>query len=93
MSEYPFTYSGGLFPIMDDNDLERLVSEKCGDEVGHLLHRRLYGNFDQTTLKELIESLRDAQYDADTLSNTLDDLREHFEKLKNQLPAGGVIGP
>lgn len=93
MSEYPFTYSDGRFPLMDDNDLERLVSEKCGDEVGQLLHRRLYGNCDQTTFDELLRHLSNAKSDADSLSDSLYDLLEYFGKLKNRLPAGGVIGP
>ena len=91
MSEYPFTYADGTFPLMNDDDLERLVCEKCGDEIGGLLHRRLYGNYDMTTLQEQIDYLRDAQYEADQLSSALDDLLEYFKKLKHQLPAGGVI--
>ncbi len=91
MSEYPFVYADNTFPLLSDNDLERLVREKCGDDVAELLHHRLYGNYDVTTLKEQIEYLDDAHSAAESLVDSLGDLLDYFKKLKDQLPAGGVM--
>lgn len=91
MSEYPFTYADREFPLLSDDDLERLIRDKCGDDVAMLLHHRLYGNYDETTLKEQIEYLRDAYDSAESLATTLSDLVDYFDKIRKLLPAGGVL--
>ena len=90
-SVYPFVYATDTPVLLNDEHLIALVRERCGDEVAWLLRIRLYGDVDDTTVRDALELLNESLVDIDSLQCDISNLKDFFEKIKGQLPAGGVL--
>ena len=90
-SVYPFVYATDTPALLNDEHLIALVRERCGDEVAWLLRIRLYGDVDDTTVRDALELLNESLADIDSLQCDISNLKDFFEKIKGQLPAGGVL--
>lgn len=88
---YPFVYADNTMPLLNDEHLIALVREMCGDEVARLLRIRLYGDLDDSTVRDAIKRLDESIYDIHNLESDISDLKDFFEKIKGRLPAGGVL--
>lgn len=84
---YPFLTDYGT--LMRDEDFERLVREKCGDEAGGLLHALLYGDFTEEELNEALSALETLSSGLDDLASSVDQAVDHLKKLRGRLPRGG----